>query len=1256
MKKRLTVILLMLTGLLMCAGFSGAEELLWPHHSDLLCKDWRAIDSQSWVDVGDVTIVNDKSELKIVLTAKEGFMLRDVQIHVTQNDKDDFVPILNKKGKPIPGKFTYKTEYPGLTDQHEQILALRPELDICWGNPEYCPVVRYIVVHAELVRLDAETGQYENIGEGAYGFGTGVFLRDIVGNSDEQVPEWGWYIPYTVAKVEEGHFVDAKVNGLTYKTPTQAGITGVEGNFQYIPKERVEFWVGGQEGVYLGSALADRNVSPLDLFEGSDLDDNRVLNVARLLQSLQSRDEEMKIPPGPMNIAENIDCLQLALNQITDPLPVDFRADTRVTELIDTLIAQCPERRLVAVTMEAARAALDQGQRAANLLKTNVSKNPGLKSDKAKLEIMPVYVPSQTSDGNLTDVVYYSSAGDVIETRQEAKPVVVAYQEEVEGTGASDVFVAISRDDGGTWKRRNISKTAGKSSFKNAAGAALPGDSKKPMLLVKGNKILVAWTDKYCKGGRPGYAIKVCPDTDGDGVADPCEVCRTTDAQTEPVCTPDYPGDDAYWQDDIYGVAGPQRSVVYDPVEFPEQGEVAYSCVWAARGLIAPDSGEITWFKPERLTSGRRDANQVNTAATQDAGFAIAWQEDPEGLQPPSEYGPGDGWSGANVSNKTDVWYSFLKWEDFDKVDAAYVKPDNEDIVDTDPELAGRAKALVPFSLPVKVTDNDVCSLENMAAEGGGDGDGESCDDADPVAVAESSPLGDGTHRYCGEVNVSADGSLALKAPTPLCAYTIPITNHNGVTHNVCVSGDTDPRVLDGNTGASRPNLFLQPYKKSDGTTSAWAILGYEESKGMGTPPEVEGEDDEDRYKSDLGKNVIYHSFDFTTPEKVSSGGIINLPETNPDGSPVYAVDELGAPVLDPLGRPQMAYENARRIRLLQQPKKKALGTPDNPGSGTVLLALYRQGEEGHGKPADIFMRRMVVTGATTGNPYAFKNFVHGAHNLSSVTPGELWEGTVTDPVTLETSPLTKMVNWDWDIPNLSDASGKNPYSDGLAHRGAINGDEIIIGYGWTPNWGRLANDKYDLYIRRSFDGGQTWTTDKNDPEPIEHVIVFVDPDTKEEIVTSYTFQPGDLEPPRNVSGLRNNRVSVLEPRIVKTPGNITRPDKSPTGYPEDTHADGIYQVAWGMELNDPTAATKMPLDIYYGRTIDKGQRYETVVVTPKDGSGTPQDGWNLLAKDRPAQSGAQLRQTPDGSRMYAIWLEEGESGSDIMFRRVDYR
>ena len=100
----------------------------------------------------------------------------------------------------------------------------------------------------------------------------------------------------------------------------------------------------------------------------------------------------------------------------------------------------------------------------------------------------------------------------MIETRYEAKPIVVSYLDEIECTGAFDVFVAISRDDGDTWKRRNLSRTADKSSL-----LGYNGHSEKPMLKVKDNMIFVAWTDKYCRGGRPGYAITVCRRPEPDG-------------------------------------------------------------------------------------------------------------------------------------------------------------------------------------------------------------------------------------------------------------------------------------------------------------------------------------------------------------------------------------------------------------------------------------------------------------------------------------------------------------------------------------------------------------------------------------------------------------------------------------------------------------------------------------------------------------------------------------------------------------------
>ncbi len=1258
-KLKSRVIALMLSFIALClvtASIGASEALTWPVEADLLYNDGDT--AQLWHDAGDVSILNDRDNLKIDMNAGDGYRLKEVAIHIVDHP-DDFEQILDKKTrKPKISKFDFKKDYLGdfgtTVEKHQEVIDL-DEFDICWGvNPEKCPPNRYIIVHAELQELDGidEDGNevWVDVPEGVYAKNGGRFDRFLDSEVLEDGSAWGWYVTYPLAKVEPGHFIDANVHGLDFVTLTQSGRTGAEGQFWFLPNERVAFSVGR---LFLGDALGDRRVSPVDLFEGSDMDDDRVINLAWLLQSL---DADGNPGQGSINISDEVvACLENALPE-TIPTPAElFNDQDAVDDLIEATQTSCAVE-LAAITREEARENLNSGQKAGNLMKKNISKTPDMKSDKAKIEIMPVYVEAMTSDDTPTEVVYYDENDEIMETREVAKPIVVSYLDEVGGTGAFDVFVAVSRDDGDTWKRRNISKTADKSSLVGS-----PGDSWKPMLKVKDNKIFVAWSDKYCRGGRPGYAITVCPDVDGDGVADECEVCRETEEGTK--CTIDYPGDDAYWQDDIFGVGGPQRTVFYD--DYPEMGEVPYSCVWTSRAVVEPD-GNIQWFKPERLTSGRRDAFQIFAGAGTGVAFAIVWQEDPKGLMPGEGDGPGEGWSGANTHNKADVWYSYIKLSDFARIDTAYPAggfgENDDDIVNTDPELAGRVKALVPMSLPVKISDNDVCSLENMAAEGGSgehDFDGE----------------GEGTHRYCGSI----DENGQLTGDNPLCSYTIEKANPKGEIHNVCVTADG--RLLDGNTGSSRPNIFLQPYKKPDGSKSAWVIIGYEESKGVGSPPEGEHDDDgcggaddyvpvwpvetsdehdDDRYKPDMGKNVIYHSFDFTNPVTVAGGGIVNQPETDADGNPVYLLeeelDEYGDPVflLDWKGDKQLAYENARRVRFITQPKSK------KGASGTVLVALYREGEEGSGKPADIFMRRMKAS--ASGNPFAFGNFLPGAENLSSVEPTE----TFQDP--FDPDKPIKMLRWAWTDANLADSSAKNPFSDARAHRGALNGDDLLIGYTWTPNWGRKANDKYDFYIRRSFTGGQNWTTDPADTD-IEHNVVFrvpiLDEENQEviwddEVVTT-VYEPGDDEPPRNVSNLRNNRISVLEPRLVKTPGTIKNPDGTSTGYPEDQWDKDVYQLAYGLEFNQNTLPDgveypKLPLDIYYSQTVDKGQRYQSVIVTPQGGSGKPEEGWNPLAKDKPQQGAAQLRQTPDGSRMYGIWLEEGDKGSDILFRRVDYR
>ena len=1228
--------------LCLTAGNVGANgELTWPVKSDLEYNDGDIV--HVFHDGGDVSILNTKDDLKIAITSGEGLKLSEVSIHIVQ-DPAEFAAILDQKsGKPKLSKIDYKTDYVGdygtRADDHLEVIPLST-FEICWGvNPEKCPPNLYIIVAAELQRpeiVEVEAGLFEEVWtrvpETAYAVNGGVFDRYPGTELASDESNWGGYVTYPLAKIESGHFVDANVNGLYFETPTQSGITGDGGQFRFIPEEPVDFFVGS---LPLGDALADRAVGPDDLFEGADMDDDRVLNVARLIQSF---DADGNPAQGAINItAPVVACLNGVLGDPSAmPPPEEFFADdAAVGALIDATITACADEvTLAAVTKEEAKENLNSGMKAGNLMKRNISKTPEMASDKAKIEIVPVYVPALRADESLTTVVYHNEYGDVIEERDVAKPIVVSYLDAIEGAGASDVFVAISRDDGDTWKRRNLSKTADKSSL-----LAYPGDSKKPMLKVKDNKIFVAWTDKYCRGGRPGYAIEVCP----DGL-DTCEICR--DTEHGEVCTPDYPGDDAYWKDDIFGVAGPQRSVIYE--EFPEMGEIPYSCVWTARATIDRSTGDIQWFKPEKVTSGRRDAYQLFAGAGTDVAFAIVWQEDPKGLRPGEGEGPGDGWSGARSTNKTDIWYSYIKLSDFDKVDYNYPvggHGENDDIVDLDPELMGRVKALVPMSLPVRISDNDVCSMENIDPDGG---QGEHDYDEE----------GQGTHRYCG--TLEGIGTAAAPGTNPLCAYTVEKTNPNGEVHHVCVTADN--RFLDGNTGASRANIFLQPYKKSDGTKSAWAIVGYEESKGVGIPPDhgdehdcdTDSEDEHDtKYKPDEGKNVIYHSFDFLNPELVSGGGILNLPETDDSGNPVYVVDEFGELLLDWKGEPQLAYENARRVRFITQPKSKA------GDSGTVLVALYRQGEEGKGKPADIFMRRAVSL--TKGNPYAFSNILPGAKNVSSVEPTVEWQ----DPFDVE-KPV-KTLRWAWTPENLNDKSAKYPRLDAKAQRGALNGDDLLIGYSWTPNWGRAGGDKYDFYVRRSFNGGHSWTTNPDDVEPIEHNVVWrnpiVDDNTQTIIwvdeVETTAYGPGASEPPRNVSNLRNNRVSVLEPRLVKTPGTIMT-DGSVL-YPEDEWDLSVYQVAFGLEFNqnqlpDGVEYPKMPLDIYYGRTMDKGQRYESVVVTPQGGSGKSEEGWNPLAKDKPQQGAAQLRQTPDGSRMYGIWLEESEQGSDIMFRRVDYR
>lgn len=1357
--------------------------------------DLKILAGRDHVEAGTGGIWNSRDKLHIQLDPSDGWRIHNIHLWVDVEN-----PPITATGNPKIGHFNFKEEYPapyvkeyddGHIFRRTLVMNLNEDLGFNWGQPWEYMRTQCVAIHMDIVKLDtfgkvtdksgawvvpelivfedpvqaSEAVSSEVIADA----NTGEIVADastdenakkktsrMVANHEHQKAKkrweveelavdiesfdggrWGWWFRYEMAHPRRAHFIDSPVGGMHVETPTFGGKTDGSGAFDYFPGERAEFMIGS---VPIGTALADHRISPLDIFESTDTDDSRVINLAVLLQSLDSDGA----PKQGITITDEVgELFSSAVGRLGSELDFanDFQIDSLVAEVIENSKDAMGNTGLVAVSREEAKGNLEKSVNN-SMFRKNVTRTPTLSTAKQKIDIMGVWFPALKANGEPADyidetgqlqtgIAYYDEEGKLIRVAHEAKPIVVTYCDAIEETGAHDVYVAISRDDGSTWKRKNVSRMADRSSFTLANGEPCYGHCKKPVFHISGNKVLVCWSSRFARGGKPRYAIKV---------EDPAT----------PELEDDYPYDDMYYEEDIWGISGHQGSIDYAEQGYPEVGEVAYSAVWIARGIIltandlskspwnATDitgtplysTGDIVWFKPERLTSGRRDAYQLFCAKSDGIGFGLAWQEDPEGLRPGEAKGPGPGWGGATTNHKTDIWYSYITHEDFTKVDLNFIS--GGDSEHSHEDFIGRPKALVPMSLPVRISDNDMVNTKNMWLQ---DLDEDGIPDRDengniiPIAhEVTGSGDGEGSHRYGymldglwdwnGMVYHEWDEIINWQPGNGGTLY--QFYNQQGVLKTVLITNDG--RALDGNTGASRPNLFLQGYTKPDGTKSAWAIMAYEESKGVGLGPSDEtgtGEQPQDGsgydpydIPPDEGKVAIYHSFDFQNPDKVSAGMVLNLPETDDLGNPIYLCEpeylgssydettgtyipipnpDAGILICDWKGDPILAYENARRPRFILQSKAAAFGgtKPDGtfkePGnSGTVLIVVYKEGQDGAGRPSDIMARRCVVKDPDgkilPGNPWDPKNFVpHNEYdtrpavqNLSTKTPVHTWVNPNRDENAKGDG--VKVCTWTQPDENRWLKSGSNPYEDARGHRGAMRGDYVMMGYSYTPNWAasRNAHDKYDFYIRRSFDGGQTWTHDPDATENMNHTDIFIDPDgisgaelnevgddvseaTKHfEVQTEYA--PGAYEPARNLTLLKNNKVSIIEPRIVGTPGTI-KVNGVWTGRPEDQQNPNVIYVAYGTSTNLPDV-DKAPEDIFWSFTMDKGNSFieDTWVVNPdSEGNNAGQEvtGWYRMAKGDQEQGEVQIRMTPDGSRFYGVWLDEGAEGSDTLFRRI---
>jgi len=159
--------------------------------------------------------------------------------------------------------------------------------------------------------------------------------------------------------IARGRLIDAPVEGVAYVSGSIAGVTAADGSFEYESGGRVRFFIGD---IALGEPAAGKaHLSPLDLVRGGTLDTPAVINIARLLQSLDAvpGDDGITITAGVRAEATRSNAAVGA-----SIVSLDFADDTAfvnaAAQLVSTLTADFP-RTAVLVDAPTARAALVQG-------------------------------------------------------------------------------------------------------------------------------------------------------------------------------------------------------------------------------------------------------------------------------------------------------------------------------------------------------------------------------------------------------------------------------------------------------------------------------------------------------------------------------------------------------------------------------------------------------------------------------------------------------------------------------------------------------------------------------------------------------------------------------------------------------------------------------------------------------------------------------------------------------------------------------
>ena len=897
-----------------------------------------------------------------------------------------------------------------------------------------------------------------------------------------------------------------------------------------------------------------------------------------------------------------------------------------------------------------------------------------------------------------------------------------------------------------------------------------PGGAHNVFHATAGNKVLVAWPSRYCQQGKPAYALKNDEER-LNAIINFVQTGEAADKTSIPALSGFNLVDDLYLVD-AFGVAGSQGSIDFADENYPQAGEVPFGCVWTSRGVLLPgddprtgekESSHMVWSKAERLTSGRRDPFRIEVKAVKGAGFVISWQEDPEGLRPGQGLGPGEGWSGAVAHSQTDVWYSFINWNYFDYVDngeGAVINIANHDL-----STSGRPQVFVPMAIPMRLTNNAKC---NVDANGVVTDPDLYCHYQEASAdIIDASDFG--LKDQCADTVEIPTGQN--NTPTPICVSEggLPnVANTASTRPRLSLQSSTNGSawvIVAAEESKGLGKFFFLP----DGTPceEGSSVDCTEEigkniwyfSFDMGTP-----DTSADLSETGLVKNLVNQGNMLNQPEVNWRTGefyplnntssmwdfgsynfnIYNTEIARRSSLLVQSIDKASSATSGLLATPSWKQGPMRQGGPADTMLRRIVdqGTSANPYAFTNMVCsnwAYTNGSNPFypdGVCLDSATNLSGVVpdtcvdsngGATVPCPSVnFSSSTFGVSDTDPILQGQAQgEGNTTKVLTWHQCPSDSTqasgditaVTCDNDnrtdnFVNLRDQSWYNPLDVSKGHRGFIDGDMIMFLYAWSPNWRLNAkgNDRYELYVRRSFDGGETWTTTPDVGTASDGLTPFAGDGTVTcetyrstetgngsiiEPRVCYSYPAGGNEQARNITQHQAMRITTLDPRYAASAASISSgcvDSADPTidssvmtcddlsiSMDSDTRDPSRYFMVYETGDNSTTEAGEAePLDLFYSRAINFGDDYvvwaeksDLGVCYPSDphgdevpaplvSSGFCNEFDRMNAGGDTHSSEANLEANPDGSKLYGVWAQWvfGSNGeevieSDAVARRV---